>query len=426
MRPQVAYKPLDNLSPHYCLLVSLPLYLAPSLYTLFAETHTQTMVHLVSLSKAMSSKLFLTTSTILLLSVFLSSIDQIKIVSDLFQTQKLSASDKHIIPIVDAVGPESFAFDPHGGGPYTGVSDGRIIKWLQNERQWIGFAVTSLHRDGCEGSHDHEQMEHICGRPLGLRFDQRSGHLYIADAYMGLAVVGPAGGLATKVSTEAQGIPFGFTNGLDIDQRSGVVYFTDSSWCYRRRNYISVIVSGDKTGRLMKYDPKSKETTILLENLTYPNGVALSKDGDFILVADTTNCKLLRLWLKSSKSGIVEDFAHLPGFPDNIRRNLKGEFWVAIHVKRGKILKWLLSYHWVGNTLIKFPFDITKLYSYLPKWGVCGLAVRLSEDGEVLEMLEDKRRNGWKFVSEVEEINGSLWIGSIRMPFVGIQERVSL
>ncbi|GMQ00213.1 hypothetical protein CsSME_00047401 [Camellia sinensis var. sinensis] len=94
----------------------------------------------------MSPKLFLTTSTILLLSIFLSSIDQIKIVSHLFQTKKLSASDKHIIQIVDGVGPESFAFDPHGGGPYTGISDGRIIKWLQNERRWIGFAVTSLHR----------------------------------------------------------------------------------------------------------------------------------------------------------------------------------------------------------------------------------------------------------------------------------------
>ncbi|KAL7197626.1 hypothetical protein ACSBR2_020210 [Camellia fascicularis] len=49
------------------------------MYTFCRDTHTtQTMVHLVSLSKAMSSKLFLTTSTVLLLSVFLSSIDQIK------------------------------------------------------------------------------------------------------------------------------------------------------------------------------------------------------------------------------------------------------------------------------------------------------------------------------------------------------------
>ncbi|GMQ00216.1 hypothetical protein CsSME_00047404 [Camellia sinensis var. sinensis] len=92
------------------------------------------------------------------------------------------------------------------------------------------------------------------------------------------------------------------------------------------RNYISVIVSGDKTRRLTKYDPKSMETTVLLKNLTFPNRIALSKDGDFILIADTTNCKILRLWLKSSKPGIVEDFAHLPGFLDNIRRNLKGKF----------------------------------------------------------------------------------------------------
>ncbi|THG00439.1 protein STRICTOSIDINE SYNTHASE-LIKE 10-like [Camellia sinensis] len=166
-------------------------------------------------------------------------------------------------------------------------------------------------------------MEHICGRPLGLRFDQKSDKLYIADAYMGLVIVGPEGGLATKVATESQGIPFGLTNGLDIDQRSGVVYFTHSGWRYRRRNCISAIVSGDKTGRPMKYDPKSKETTALLENLIFPNRVALSKDGYFILIADTTNCKILRLWLKSSKLRIVEDFAHLLGFPNNIRRNLK-------------------------------------------------------------------------------------------------------
>lgn len=51
-----------------------------------------------------------------------------------------------VVPIEGAVGPESFAFDPHGGGPYTGVSDGRIIKWQQSERRWIDFAVTSPER----------------------------------------------------------------------------------------------------------------------------------------------------------------------------------------------------------------------------------------------------------------------------------------
>ncbi|KAI8562476.1 hypothetical protein RHMOL_Rhmol03G0039500 [Rhododendron molle] len=104
-------------------------------------------------------------------------------------------------------------------------------------------------RDECEGSQvDHEEREHICGRPLGLCFDEITGNLYIADAYMGLLVVGPEGGLATKVATQAQGISFGFTNSLDIDERNGIVYFSDSSSRFQRRwggNGLAVRLNGD-------------------------------------------------------------------------------------------------------------------------------------------------------------------------------------
>jgi len=76
--------------------------------------------------------------------------------------------------------------------------------------------------------------EHICGRPLGLRFDKKTGDLYIADAYFGLMKVGPEGGLATSLANEAEGIPLRFTNDLDIDDE-GNIYFTDSSATYQRR-----------------------------------------------------------------------------------------------------------------------------------------------------------------------------------------------
>lgn len=78
--------------------------------------------------------------------------------------------------------------------------------------------------------------EHICGRPLGLRFDKKTGDLYIADAYFGLLKVGPDGGLAKPLTTEAEGIPFNFTNDLDIDEE-GNIYFTDSSTNYQRRYF---------------------------------------------------------------------------------------------------------------------------------------------------------------------------------------------
>lgn len=78
-------------------------------------------------------------------------------------------------------------------------------------------------------------MEHVCGRPLGLRFHEKSGDLYIADAYLGLRVVGPNGGVATPVVTEVEGQRLRFTNDLDIDDEKDVIYFTDSSSEYYRR-----------------------------------------------------------------------------------------------------------------------------------------------------------------------------------------------
>lgn len=78
-------------------------------------------------------------------------------------------------------------------------------------------------------------MEHICGRPLGLRFEKKTGNLYIADAYFGLQVVGPAGGLAAQVVTEVEGQPLRFTNDMDIDEHEDVIYFTDTSRSFQRR-----------------------------------------------------------------------------------------------------------------------------------------------------------------------------------------------
>lgn len=81
--------------------------------------------------------------------------------------------------------------------------------------------------------------EHICGRPLGLRFHKRTGDLYIADAYFGIMKVGPEGGLATSLTTEGDGVPLRFTNDLDVDDE-GNVYFTDSSSVFQRR-YVKVL-----------------------------------------------------------------------------------------------------------------------------------------------------------------------------------------
>lgn len=290
-------------------------------------------------------------------------------------------------PIVNATGPESVVFDRYGGGPYTGISDGRIIKWLANERRWTNFAITTPNRNGCEGPQDHIPMESRCGRPLGLNFNPKSGKLYIADAYMGLLVVGPNGGLATPLATQAEGVPFKFNNDVVVDQNSGTVYFTDSSAIYPRRDYASVIGTGDKSGRLLKFDPATNQVTVLLNNLMFPNGVALSKNSDFLLVAETTNSRILKYCLHPSKAGTVEIFAKLPGWPDNIKINQNGEFWVAV-----------ISLDTMVN-----PY---------------GSIVKLSQNGDILKILEAGKGKAWRYSSDVNEQNKNLWIGSVAEPYV--------
>ncbi|KVI03460.1 protein STRICTOSIDINE SYNTHASE-LIKE 10-like [Cynara cardunculus var. scolymus] len=330
-------------------------------------------------------------------------------------TDDLYDGDVEVIPIGGgAIGPESFDFNPvDGTGPYTGVSDGRIIKLEASERRWTDFAVTSPERKSCGGP----EMEQICGRPLGLKFDKETDNLYIADAYFGLLVVGSNGGLATSMVSKAQGLPLLFTNSLDLDPIDRLIYFTDSSQRYTRRDHMLVVLTNDKTGSLMKYDLESKEVVVLLHNLTFPNGVALSQDGNFLLVAETTNCRILRYWLKTAKAGTLEVFADLPGFPDNIKRNQNGEFWVAMYSRRLKILRWIHSLPWIVNALMKLPIDPVKLSSYIAKAGGEGLAAKLGVDGEILEILEDVNGKIWKYASEVMERDGSLWIGSVENPF---------
>ncbi|XP_060188370.1 protein STRICTOSIDINE SYNTHASE-LIKE 10-like [Lycium barbarum] len=299
-----------------------------------------------------------------------------------------------VMQLKGAVGPESIAFDRNGEGPYTGVGDGRILKWQGS--YWDDFAVTSSQRKNCTRPFAPE-TEHVCGRPLGLQFDKKTGDLYIADAYLGLQVVGPKGGLATPLVQKFQGKPLIFTNDIDIDDHDDVIYFTDTSTKYQRRQYFTSLLSGDSTGRLMKYTKSTKEVTVLLGGLAFANGVALSKDHSFVLVVETSNSRILRYWLKGPYKGKHDTFAELPGFPDNISINSKGEFWVAL-----QSFAQLLS---ISDS------DLL---------GVHAAAMKLSEDGRVLEVLEDVEGKTLRSISEVHEKNGKLWIGSVVMPFLGV------
>lgn len=95
---------------------------------------------------------------------------------------------------------------------------------------WL-FRVWYRSKAVCDGTTNLD-LGPICGRTFGLALHYATRQLYIADAYSGLLVDGPNGRLATQLATGAEGQAFHFLDGLDVDQGTGVVYFTDASGVY--------------------------------------------------------------------------------------------------------------------------------------------------------------------------------------------------
>ncbi|CAL4896967.1 unnamed protein product [Urochloa decumbens] len=299
---------------------------------------------------------------------------------------EIGDGDVELVPLDGAAGPESVVFGGGGEGPFTGVSDGRVLRWMPEERRWEEHSCSAPELlDSCRGSQDPSR-EHECGRPLGLKFNNETGELYVADAYHGLRVVGPEDNVSKPLVPEWQGSrPFSFANGIEIDYETGVIYFTETSTRFQRREFLNIVISGDNT--------------------------------------ETTTGKILRYWIKTPKASTLEEVVQLPWFPDNIRMSPRGGFWVGLHAKRGKIAEWSISYPWLRRLILKLPMRHVQRASWLlNQLGRQVIALRLSEDGKTMEAVSvhGTVQKVFRSVSEVEERNGSLWIGSVMSPFLGV------
>ncbi|XP_060885819.1 adipocyte plasma membrane-associated protein [Labrus mixtus] len=316
-------------------------------------------------------------------------------------------------------GPESFTADEEGN-VYTGTVDGKLWRIGPDDSLTL---ITQMGQNlpECGSSTDFEP---VCGRPHGVRLDRR-GQLIVADSYFGLHSVDPETKEKTLLLANSQGadsVPFAFLNGLEVSSQTGVIYFTDSSSRWGRRHVKLEVIELNRLGHLLSFDPRTQSVKVLLDSLYMPNGIALSPDENFLLLAETSVGRVLRFWLKGPKAGTKEILLdNMIGYPDNIRLSDHGTFLVGITTTRFRklvppFLDLIAPYPAVKRFLAKV-IPLSWYNILLPRYA---LVLELDLDGQIVGTLHDPEGRLTWAVSDVFQHRGRTYLGSTDLPFLPV------
>ena len=294
-------------------------------------------------------------------------------------------------------GPEDFALSPDGTIA-TATHSGSIMRLKPSHEGFTPWVNTG-------------------GRPLGIEFDHM-GNLIVADAVKGLLSISKNGQI-TVLSAQVNNSKIVYADDVDVAQ-NGMLYFTDATTKFAAQDYggtlaasLLEILEHAGNGRLLAYDPRSKETRVLLKGLHFANGVAVSHDQRSVLINETGSYRVLRYWLTGPKAEQVEVLIdNLPGFPDNIARAPSGGYWLGFASPRSKTLDDLASSPFlrkIVQRLPRFMRPVAKDYGHV---------IKINENGQVIMDLQDPSVE-YPFTTGVLETSDALYISSLTAKSVG-------
>lgn len=300
-------------------------------------------------------------------------------------------------------GPEDAAVAPDGS-IFVPTHSGKILRIKIDEG-----SVTTLANPG--------------GRVLGIEFSD-TGKLYAADAYRGLLKIDSDGAVTVLASTTSDGSPIRYANDLDV-ARNGIIYFSDASTKYGAEanggtlpaSLLDLMEHGPY-GRVLKYDPRTGQTTTVVEGRSFTNGLAIAEDDSYLLIAETGTYSVLKHWLTGPKAGRTETLLeNLPGFPDNINGNSDGTFWMGLVSPRSPVVDRTSSSPLMRKIIMRLPAAIR------PKPQRYGFVMRFDGDGTMLDVLQDPTGNYALVTGGIDTGDGRVLITSLTETRLGYLEK---
>jgi sugar lactone lactonase YvrE len=249
------------------------------------------------------------------------------------------------------------------------------------------------------------------GQNLGLAW-LNPKTLVVANQPLGLLLVD----IHSKTIQPISNPTIHYANAVAVSADGSTVYFTDSSNRYygEKWKYLYDLLEARPHGRLFAFDLKTGQFRQLLDQLYYPNGVALSPQENYLLVNETYRYRIRRFWLKGTKAGTSDIFAdNLPGFPDGLSRDAQtGNYLAAMYTIRNPAIDWLHPHPWMKAQLAKLPRFIW------PKPRHYGMVLVLNAQGQIIETLQDPQGKLFA-ISSARRIGSQLYIGTLHGGFVG-------
>jgi len=315
------------------------------------------------------------------------------------KNQQLSQINR--IELKGDIGPEDLALGKDGNVYFALLSGD--IKFLDDQGQIQPWVNTG-------------------GRPLGIEFDQQ-GNLLVADAFKGLLSISAEGEITTLVDS-VEGIAINYADDVDIAS-NGNIYFSDASSKFHAKDYgtygasLLDINEHGGHGRIIEYNPTTKISSVLADNINFANGVTLSHDEQFVLFNETGNYRVMRLALNGEQRGSLEVVIdNLPSFPDNIARGNNGLYWLGLVSPRSKPLDMLSDSPSMRKVIQRLPEFLR------PKAQHYGHIVAINDAGEVVFNLQDPL-GIYGHTTGALEVGDKLYISSLHETALGVIANVN-
>jgi len=223
-----------------------------------------------------------------------------------------------------------------------------------------------------------------------------------------------------------------YCNDIAIDYDTGLVYFTDStrvapSVTTTRRgdtfnSFSSSFLSGDATGRLLVYNPDTRDTHVLVTEIPFANGVGVNKYSKRVIFASTSSYSVRFVPLPSSARDLPASpvsfmdaplfyDGKLPGFPDGLTVDpTDGSTYVPVFAPVPPIAKIV---NIVPRFVLRFIVSAPHFLRPKPNGKIHTLIVHLDQRGELIRVLHDTTGQ-FGTLTSVERCGNYLFCGALK------------